>query len=86
MLLIDPPEAVQLTRTEYENPKIVLPIAEGVAVVGRRFGRAAMLALVAFLLVGPTFDALDHVLARSRYRVFDSHGDQRNDLLDALGR
>jgi hypothetical protein len=65
-------------------PCIVLPMAEGIAVIGRRCGRVVLLGLLAFLLALPTMEAIGHILVQSRYRVFDSHGDQRNDLLDYL--
>ncbi|QDV34185.1 glycosyltransferase family 39 protein [Tautonia plasticadhaerens] len=66
-------------------PSVLLPMSEGIAVSGRRCGRLVMVALVALLLVSPTTLALEHILVKGRLRVFDSHGDQRNDLLDALG-
>jgi hypothetical protein len=65
-------------------PCVVLPMAEGIAVLGRRCGRGVMLGLLAFLLALPTMEAIGHILIEPRHRVFDSHGDQRHDLLDHL--
>jgi hypothetical protein len=67
----------------YLVPSFLLPMAEGVAAIGRRHGRVAMAGLMAFLLFTAVNDAID-TLECKRYRVFDTHGDQRNDLLDAL--
>ncbi len=67
----------------YLVPSFLLPIVEGVDAVGRRCGRIALAALVALLLVSSSYEALDHI-DRIRSRGFDSHGDQRNDLLDYL--
>jgi len=67
----------------YLVPSFLLPAAEGFAVAGRRLGRGAMLVLLApFLAAGLNdgLDRLDHPVGH----VFDSHGDQRNDLLDYL--
>ncbi|MFO0954492.1 MAG: glycosyltransferase family 39 protein [Isosphaeraceae bacterium] len=61
-------------------PCLVLPVAEGVTLVGRRFGRTALIVLVAFFLIAPTSD----LLLFRRTRPFDSHGDPRHDLLDYL--
>jgi hypothetical protein len=66
-------------------PTFLLPVAEGVAAVGHRLGRWAMAALVVFLLLAPTGVALVRLGAGlHRSRVFDSHADQRYDLLDYL--
>jgi hypothetical protein len=67
----------------YLVPSFLLPMAEGVDAIGRRCGRLMMAALVALLLVSSSYEALDHI-DRIRSRGFDSHGDQRNDLLDYL--
>jgi hypothetical protein len=67
----------------YLVPSFLLPMAEGVDAIGRRCGRLAMAALIALLLVSSSYEALDHI-DRIRSRGFDSHGDQRNDLLDYL--
>ena len=64
-------------------PSFLLPMAEGVAAIGRRCGSVVMAGLIAFLLVSAVGDAIYHV-EYLRYRVFDTHGDQRNDLLDAI--
>jgi hypothetical protein len=64
-------------------PGLLLPVAEGVAAIGRRGGSVLMGLLIAFLLVSAVNDAIYFVEHR-RYRTFDTHGDQRNDLLDAL--
>lgn len=62
-------------------PSLLLLVAEGVDVVGRRLGRGAMIALAAILLVTAT-DEDFLKLDRCRYHDFDSHGDHRNDMLD----
>jgi hypothetical protein len=67
----------------YLVPSFLLPVAEGVDAVGRRCGRIVLGVLVVILLVTSTYSALDH-LDQPRSRAFDSHGDQRNDLLDYL--
>jgi hypothetical protein len=64
-------------------PSFLLPIAEGVAAIGRRCGWMVMGGLTAFLLVAAVSDAI-YAVEYLRYRVFDTHGDQRNDLLDAI--
>lgn len=64
-------------------PSLILPMAEGLAVVRRRFGRVALASLLVFLFFWPVVERINRI-DRERYRVFDSHGDQRNDLLDYL--
>ena len=64
-------------------PSFILPVAEGVAAIGRRWGRWVMTGLIIVLLCTAANDAINR-LERSRGRIYDSHGDQRNDLLDAL--
>ncbi len=64
-------------------PSFLLLIAEGADAIGRRFGRTAMAVVVVLLLISPTVQSLDQI-DRPRSRTFDSHGDQRNDLLDYL--
>ena len=66
-------------------PSILLLVAEGIAVIRRRAGRLIAALLLAFLLIQPVFDACEH-LVRLRGREFDTHGDLRPDLLDALDR
>jgi hypothetical protein len=65
------------------TPAFLLPVAEGCAEVGRRLGPLAGRLLVAFLLLAPLVGAIDHFDHPHR-RVFDSHGDQRNDMLDYI--
>lgn len=62
-------------------PSFLLLIAEGADAVGRRLGRTALAVVVVLLLCSATLQALE-TIDRPRVRVFDSHGDQRNDLLD----
>ena len=64
-------------------PCLLLPLAEGLDLIRRRLGRAAFAVLVAFLLYQPSLDAVDNI-DRRRGHMYDSHGDQRNDLLDYL--
>jgi hypothetical protein len=64
-------------------PSFLVPMAEGVAAIGRRWRWAVMAGLIAFLLVSAVSDTI-YILEYQRYRVFDTHGDQRNDLLDAI--
>lgn len=66
-------------------PAFLLPIAEGVAAIGRRLGNRVLVALVVFLLIAPTGVELMRLGGDwPRVRVFDTHGDQRHDLLDYL--
>jgi hypothetical protein len=67
----------------YLVPAFLLPMAEGVAVAGRRCGPIVLAGLVIVLLAAASYNAIERV-ERPRYRVFDSHGDQRNDLLDHI--
>jgi hypothetical protein len=62
-------------------PSFLLPLGEGADLVGRRLGRIAMAVVVVLLLITTTIQSLDQI-DRPRSRTFDSHGDQRNDLLD----
>ena len=64
-------------------PGLLLPVAEGIAAIGRWKGPVVMGLLIAFLLVSAVWDA-SYFLDHAHYRVFDSHGDQRNDLLDSV--
>ncbi len=64
---------------------VLLPIAEGMAVVGRRVGRVPLILLAALIFVIPSCEELDNV-ERPRSRPFDSHGDLRGDLFDHLER
>ena len=64
-------------------PSFLLLLGEGADLVGRRLGRTAMAVVVVLLLVTTTVQSLDQI-DRPRARGFDSHGDQRNDLLDYL--
>ena len=64
-------------------PSFLLLLAEGADAVGRRLGRTALAVVVVLLLISSTLQSLDQI-DRPRLRTFDSHGDQRNDLLDYL--
>ncbi len=66
-------------------PSFLLPISECVSAVGRWLGRWALVALVVFLLAAPTGTELGRLLGDwPRMRPFDTHGDQRHDLLDYI--
>ncbi len=62
-------------------PSFLLLLAEGADAVGRRLGRTALAAVAVLLLISPTLQSLE-MIDRQRMRIHDSHGDQRNDLLD----
>ncbi len=66
-------------------PSFLLLMAEGADTVGRGLGRTALAVVVVLLLASATLQSLDQI-DRPRARTFDSHGDQRNDLLDDLER
>ncbi|MEJ7636591.1 MAG: hypothetical protein WKF75_01025 [Singulisphaera sp.] len=66
-------------------PSFLLLMAEGADAVGRRLGRTALAVVVVLLLTSSTLQSLDQI-DRPRARSFDSHGDQRNDMLDDLER
>src|SRR5262249_33971013 len=51
----------------------------GLAAIGHRVGKSALVLLVAFLVAGPTAECLDHQV-RNRFRGFDPHADLRRDL------
>jgi hypothetical protein len=61
------------------TPTLVLFIAQGLATIGRRAGKATLVALVVFLALYPTVECLEH-LEHHRQRVFDPHADLRRDL------
>ena len=67
----------------YLAPLLILAVAEGAAIFARPRWRWAAVALVTFFLIVP-LGRFAMNFERPRSRMFDSHGDQRNDLLDYL--
>jgi hypothetical protein len=69
----------------YLAPGLIMVLAEGIATFARPRWRPLAVAILGFFLIVPlgrfamSFD-------QPRTRSFDSHGDQRNDLLDYLDR
>ena len=68
----------------YLVPSFLLPLAEGVAAIGRRTSWLVTLALAGFLLYGEAAEIVWSKAIQPRSRTFDSHGDLKNDLLDYL--
>ena len=52
-------------------------------IIERSIRQPVAVTVVVLLLIPATLQSLDQI-DRSRLRVFDSHGDRRNDLLDDL--
>jgi hypothetical protein len=65
-------------------PTFLLPLAEGIAALGRRTGWPLTLALAGLFLYGEAAEVCWHKAIQARARTFDSHGDLKNDLLDYL--
>lgn len=67
-------------------PAVQMLVSQGAAVLSRPGGRRLMIAMGAFLLIQPLYDAFEHQFFRPlNHDSFDSHGDLRPDLLDDLG-
>jgi hypothetical protein len=67
----------------YLVPTYVMLLAEGIAAIGRPTGWLVTLALAGFFLYGQAAELAWQTIVH-RSRVFDSHGDLKNDLLDYL--
>lgn len=66
-------------------PSVHLLVSQGAVVIARPGGPRLTIALGAFLLLQPAYDALSHELGSPLdHERFDSHGDLRPDLLDYL--
>ncbi|MGE3818836.1 MAG: glycosyltransferase family 39 protein [Isosphaeraceae bacterium] len=70
----------------YLTPAFLMPMAEGVAAIGRRGGWRWSLLLASLFVLGEAGDVVWHRAIQRRARSFDSHGDLRPDLLDHLER
>lgn len=68
----------------YLVPTFLLPMAEGTAAIGRRWGWPWTLLFAGFFLLGQASDIAWQRLIQARGRTFDTHGDLKNDLLDYL--
>ncbi|MFO0891479.1 MAG: glycosyltransferase family 39 protein [Isosphaeraceae bacterium] len=68
----------------YLVPALLLPMAEGMAAIGRRTGWPATLLLATLFIYGEAAEIFWHKTILARARTFDSHGDLKNDLLDHL--
>lgn len=67
-------------------PSVQMLVSQGAVAIARPGGPRLTIALGAFLLVQPAYDALSHELGYPlNHESFDSHGDLRPDLLDDLG-
>jgi hypothetical protein len=66
-------------------PAIQMLVGQGAEMIARPGGRRLEIALGAFLLLQPAYDAASHAILRPMHHEgFDSHGDIRPDLLDYL--
>jgi hypothetical protein len=66
-------------------PSVHMLVGQGAVAVSRPGGTRLTIALGAFLLLQPAYDALSHELGSPlNHEGFDSHGDLRPDLLDDL--